>query len=318
MRRLRVPVGLEWELLIVNNNCTDDTDAVIARHQDALPLRRLFEAKPGHCNARNCAVAAARGDLIAWTDDDVLVDENWLAALVKAAALYPDALGFGGPIEPWFPVAPDPDYLAAFPAVRTGFCGIDHDLPEGGLPVDRAIFGANMAFRREVHLDYAFDPSIGSRPQQFDQGRSPFTLAVGGGDEIDLLRKIRSAGAQVVWVPTMRIKHYVDPHRMTFDYLRVDTMDRGRQSVRWQGLPSGKRVLGVPLWLLRAWLEVTAAYWYSHLRRNRRTALAKKYRQWQLTGMIKGCLDNRGEARRSRIDERKRGMCSELSAIRGD
>ena len=107
----------------------------------------MFETKPGLSNARNCAAAAARGDLMIWTDDDVLVDEGWLTAVVGAARRHPRAAAFGGPIEPWFPVCPDPDYLAAFPSLRDGFCGLDHDLPEGILPADRLIYGANMAFR---------------------------------------------------------------------------------------------------------------------------------------------------------------------------
>lgn len=55
MRELRIPDGVEWELLIVNNNCTDQTDAVIARHAGVLPIRRIFEVNPGLSNARNRA-----------------------------------------------------------------------------------------------------------------------------------------------------------------------------------------------------------------------------------------------------------------------
>ena len=74
MRKLQIPDGVDWELLVVNNNCTDKTDEVIARHSEVLPLRRLLELKPGLSNARNCAVEAAQGQLLIWTDDDVLVD----------------------------------------------------------------------------------------------------------------------------------------------------------------------------------------------------------------------------------------------------
>ena len=100
MCNLTVPVGVKWELLVVNNRCTDDTDSVIARHQMRLPLRRLFEPEPGLSNARNCAVAAAQGDLMLWTDDDVLIDRDWLEAYVAAASKWPDAGYFGGRIEP--------------------------------------------------------------------------------------------------------------------------------------------------------------------------------------------------------------------------
>src|SRR5438105_3257885 len=86
MRELAVPTGLSWELLVVNNNCTDDTDAIIAKHADALPIRRLLETKQGLSNARNCALENMRGELLIWTDDDVLVDEGWLRAYVDAVA----------------------------------------------------------------------------------------------------------------------------------------------------------------------------------------------------------------------------------------
>src|SRR3954466_10143738 len=85
LRGLHVPADVEWELLVVNNNSTDATEEVIARHTAQLPLRRLFERKQGLSNARNCAAAAARGDLLLWTDDDVLVDPDWLAVYVDSA-----------------------------------------------------------------------------------------------------------------------------------------------------------------------------------------------------------------------------------------
>src|SRR5204862_6920845 len=95
MRELHVPAGLAWELLVVNNNCTDDTDAVVARHAPHLPLRVVHEPKQGHSNARNRGVAEARGELVLWTDDDVQVDPGWLAALADGAARHPGAAGFG-------------------------------------------------------------------------------------------------------------------------------------------------------------------------------------------------------------------------------
>src|SRR4051812_1329005 len=79
LRDLRIPPGLSWELLVVDNNCTDETSAVLARHAKHLPLRALHEPKQGHSHARNRAVAEARGDLLLWTDDDVLAHADWLA-----------------------------------------------------------------------------------------------------------------------------------------------------------------------------------------------------------------------------------------------
>jgi glycosyltransferase involved in cell wall biosynthesis len=84
MTRLRIPRGAEWEILVVNNNCNDNTDEVIASFANRLPVQRVFEATPGHSHARNRAVTEAAGDLIVWTDDDVLVDPNWLTGYAEA------------------------------------------------------------------------------------------------------------------------------------------------------------------------------------------------------------------------------------------
>src|SRR5438270_654665 len=82
---LRIPPHVQWEVLVVNNRCTDDTDRVISRFEATLPLRRLYQERPGKSNAANHAVAEAAGDLILWTDDDVLVDPGWVESYVRAA-----------------------------------------------------------------------------------------------------------------------------------------------------------------------------------------------------------------------------------------
>src|SRR6476646_4081117 len=89
---LAPPAHVDWEILIVNNNCTDHTDAVIAAFRDRLPLRRVVEAVPGLCHARNCALRQAKGTWVIFTDDDVLVDEQWLCAFWRTAVRFPNAV----------------------------------------------------------------------------------------------------------------------------------------------------------------------------------------------------------------------------------
>ena len=106
MRHLRIPPSVEWELLIVNNNCSDHTDAVISRHSQFLPIRRIFETKErkSECGELNNWTSA--GDLILWTDDDVLVDCEWLAEYVQASNTWRDAHFFGGTVDPFFEIEP--------------------------------------------------------------------------------------------------------------------------------------------------------------------------------------------------------------------
>ena len=68
-----IPGGVTWEVIVANNNSTDHTDAVLARHASQLPLRRLFVAQQGKSYALNAVIERLTGDLVLWTDDDVRV-----------------------------------------------------------------------------------------------------------------------------------------------------------------------------------------------------------------------------------------------------
>jgi glycosyltransferase involved in cell wall biosynthesis len=286
MRELRIPEGVEWELIIVNNNCTDHTDEVIARHTDALPIRRILESRQGHSHARNRVLSEARGDLLLWTDDDVLVDREWLVEFVKAAVRHPDAAGFGGPIEPWFPVPPDVDLVKAFPALAIGFCGLDLGIPEGTLPDDAQVVGANMAHRLEKVGRLRCDTRLGMTPIKSSGKES---LAVGGYEDYDFNNRLRAQGERFVWVPTMRVKHYVNPARMTLDYLRSFYAEGGRTEVRRLGIPSGPRIFGVPRWLIRLWIEASFKQILFRQTGPRATSLEWERKRCVLGAMISEC-----------------------------
>jgi glycosyltransferase involved in cell wall biosynthesis len=97
--RLQVPAGLEWEVVVVDNNSQDGTSAVLESFTSRLPLRHFLETHQGIAHARNRAALEARGDIILWTDDDVQVKPNWLAGYVEAFAEHPECGFFVGPVE---------------------------------------------------------------------------------------------------------------------------------------------------------------------------------------------------------------------------
>src|SRR5262249_13188433 len=111
--RLRVP-GRTWEVVVVDNNSRDDTKAVVARHARdyPVPLRCILETQQGRSSALNAGIAAAHGTVIAMADDDVRVEEGWLAAACAALLSSRDpAIRYaGGPVEPMWE-APPPAWL---------------------------------------------------------------------------------------------------------------------------------------------------------------------------------------------------------------
>lgn len=246
MRQLRIPPGLDWELVVVNNNCTDETDAVIARHADQLPLRRLWEPQPGQCHARNRAIDESRGEVIVWTDDDVLVDRGCLASYSEAVAAHPEAGFFGGPIHPWFESDPPRWLTEVWPLVKSAYA--IRDFGDAAFPFqsNRLPFGANYAVRMEVQRRYRYDPNLGLKP-----GR---TLR---GDEINVLLRMLLDGVCGQWVPNAAVQHYIPVERQTIGYLRGYYFGQGEcraQESRSNGAAC-PAWCGRPRWLWRSALQ---------------------------------------------------------------
>lgn len=235
-----VPAGMEWELLVVNNNCTDATDQVIAAFANRLPIRRLFEPDPGLSNARNRAVLEASGSYIVWTDDDVLVAPDWLVAYGDAFVRWPDAAVFGGPIEPWFPNAPPAWLESIWPTVANAYACIDYGRDALPLTNGRVPFGANMAMRTDSQRAFPYDPDLGVRPGSRV-----------GGEETDVVRKLLLTGRQGWWVPGTRVRHYIPVARQTLRYLREWYFGYGEYLGRFAEVGDVAYLLGRPRWLLR-------------------------------------------------------------------
>ena len=276
---LRIPKGVQWRLLVVNNNCRDDTDSVIRRYEGALPIERLFEPKPGLSNARNCALAEARGEWIVWTDDDVLIDPDWLVGFSETVDRFPNAAAVGGPIAPWFPVEPDPDLAAAFPIILKGFCGLDWGHEERPLSDREYLFGANMAFHLGRTEGLRFDPACGRR-EHFQ----------GGEDDLDFVRRVRARGGSVIWSPRMTVRHYVEPSRMTVDYMDRWFTDLGEFTVQRDGIPPGTRLFGMPRWLVRRYIEWYAKGLAARLPLRRVAHLKARQEYCYVRGLLRGCL----------------------------
>ena len=257
MGALAVPAGATWELIVVNNACTDDTDAVLNEFPD-LPLRRILEPAKGKSNALNRAVDEARGEYLLFTDDDVLVEPDWIAAYLAAFRRHPEAAVFGGPIRPWFEGTPPEWLVRVFHQVEFAFAALDlgptprpfggHDLP----------FGANLAIRTADHRAYRYDPALGPRP-----GRAL------RGEETVLVGRMLEDGKTGWWVPEARVRHFVPAARQTRRYIHewyhgwgeyvARPAFRRTAEVASGGLGS-RLFLGRPLWLWREMVEARVRY----------------------------------------------------------
>ncbi len=239
------PPGVTHEVIVVNNNCTDDTDEVISSFAARLPIRQVFEPRPGQSNARNAAIGEARGDYILWTDDDVLVDGDWIAAYVRAFRRWPAGVVFGGPIAPEFAVAPPSWVVRAWPIV-SGAYAIRELGPE---PVrfdgqKLVPYGANFAVRLNEQRQVLFDPDLGLRPGS--------TLR---GDELAVVRELLARGLEGWWVPEATVRHFIPANRLTVRYVRDYYVGYGEYCAKAdarEGNAQASLLFGRPRWLWRS------------------------------------------------------------------
>lgn len=170
--------GADWELIVVDNGSTDDTPSVIEGFSDQLPMRRVWQPEPGLSNARNAGVAEAKGDYICWTDDDVEVDPNWLAAYASAFQKYPDGAIFGGVVEPVYETAPPAWMIENFSLLNDLLAKRDHGPIEGRMDIEQHLlpYGANFAVRALEQRQCLYDPNLGVSPNQKRLGEETLVL----------------------------------------------------------------------------------------------------------------------------------------------
>jgi GT2 family glycosyltransferase len=235
------------DVIIVDNGSTDETGAVVARHRSRfdVPLRLLYEPVPGKSRAIARALAGATGEILAFTDDDVNVDDRWLDA-VRAAMVDPAVALMGGPVSPrWQPAVPQ--WIRRAPDRYSRLCAPLALLDYGDRPADlgpRTALGANLAVRRQVFIE------VGGYPPSLGKLRG--TLLTG--EDHELCRRVQAAGFRAIYVPGAVVRHLVTADRARVSYFLKWFFWSGVTHAIMDGTRAdrGVRTLaGLPLYLVR-------------------------------------------------------------------
>jgi GT2 family glycosyltransferase len=240
------------EVIVIDNGSTDATGDVIGRHVSRfpVPLRMMVELRPGKSFAIARGLSEARGDVFAFTDDDVAVDESWLYAL--RTAMTGEVALVGGRVLPRWERRP-PRWLtrAALAGRLAAPLALADYGPKRSALGPRTAMGGNMAVRREVVARLGgFDESLGSV-----RG----TLMTGEDHEFSL--RVQAAGFGAIYQPSAVVFHRIPASRMRLAFFLRWFFWSGIANATIDSLSPTRPplVLGVPRYLFRRFAVAVAA-----------------------------------------------------------
>ena len=222
-----LPSSVAWEVLVVDNNSNDQTRDVALDFCRRYPnrFRYLFEPHPGKSYALNSGIREAHGEILAFTDDDLIVDTTWLQNLTIPFGNGAWA-GVGGRtlLEQGFS---PPHWLALNGWYGMGGILALCDFGDKPRELDWPPYGANMAFRKKMFEKYGgFRTDLGPTPE----GKIPRP-----NEDTEFGRRLMAAGERLWYEPSAVVHHPVPEKRLKKSYFLAWWFDYGRALTREKG-----------------------------------------------------------------------------------
>jgi glucosyl-dolichyl phosphate glucuronosyltransferase len=292
--------GLRYEIIVIDNNSTDDTRQVIEAFaaSSRCSIRYIFEPRQGVSHARNAGIAAARAPLLAFFDDDVLVSSDWLAQIKQTFDLHTDIDFVGGKVLPRWenppPVWLTHDNWAPIAAQDYGDEPFVLDVT-----TTVGLISANLAIRREALDEVGW---FHTELQRVKDG-------IGSMEDQELLERLARAGKRGLYAPQLVVWADVPEPRMRLAYHRRWHRGHGKfyavsRSASFEQTGKG-RLFDVPAHLYRQAASDVLAWLKHSLRGQRAQAVAHESRLWFFFGFVR--------ERRSRyLSERRRSDAREI------
>ncbi|MDJ0795633.1 MAG: hormogonium polysaccharide biosynthesis glycosyltransferase HpsE [Calothrix sp. MO_167.B12] len=203
--------NLNWEIIVVDNNSKDNTAKLIQEYQKkwqhSYPLRYVFEPKQGLAFARQRAIEEAKGELVAFLDDDNIPALNWVSEVYKFGQKHPQAGAYASQIHGLFEVEP-PEYLKSiifYLAITERGCQpLLYEPRKKGFPP-----GAGLVVRRDVWKQNVPKHLLFS-------GRTGKSLV--SSEDTEALLYIYHADWEIWYNPEMEIEHVIPSSRLEKKY----------------------------------------------------------------------------------------------------
>ena len=224
----------EYEIVLVDNNCTDNTrgvcEAFTMKHKD-VNFRYCVESEQGLSAARNKAIQEAKGDVLVYVDDDALVDNWYLRTVAEYMVAHPEISAVGGPIIPLYETA-EPKWMTRF--TKELLCGyLYFGEEERPFPSERYPGGGNAAYRAEVFRQVGlFNTNLGRKGD-----------GLMGSEEKDIFDKMKARGMRFMYLPKMILHHIIPQKKLEREYFDRLTYQIGvSERQRTKAIGTGKYI----------------------------------------------------------------------------
>jgi glucosyl-dolichyl phosphate glucuronosyltransferase len=210
----------DWEVLVIESS-SDHTGEVCLGFQQRFPehFRFLTEKKLGKSHALNTAIAEAKGDILAFTDDDVLFAPDYIQGIRTVFTSHAADAAQGRVLldceDGW------PEWLDASYAGMADF----RDCGDEVIELDGTLFGVNMVVRAEV-----FQKTGGFAPELGPGG-------IGVWEDTEISLRMRQAGCRMIYAPQILVRHQWARGRLTKSFLRKRFFGQGRVLAYYEALP---------------------------------------------------------------------------------
>lgn len=272
----------QWELLVVDNASKE----MLAGRLDLSwhPHARIVrEERLGLTFARLRGIAEARGELIAWVDDDNVLAPDYLSCAANAFELYPQLAAAGGKSLPQYEVTPPDWYNKDLVPLGIRDLGEREALMRWCPAAPReypstAPIGAGMVTRKPALEKWS--KAVQSDPRRLRLGRTGNSLASGEDNDINLT--LLHDGWDLAYLPQLRLTHLIPERRMTIDYQRRMARDSMKSFILMLDQHGIRPWPAMPKWTLP--LRVANDWWRVKPWRGPEQSL----RFWGHVGMYEG------------------------------
>ncbi len=234
-----------YEIIVVDNNSTDSTKPVVESYINKIRanLRYCFEARQGKSYALNTGIRCAKGTILAFGDDDVILGPDWIANILKNFKKNGSISGLAGRVIPRV-LGDLPNWLKLDGALilKGPLNYYDHGSEPFLLQPGRMPFlGANMALKKEV-----FERN-GYFNEEIKQVAGKYVV----GEDSEYYHYITKRGEKIMYAPDVVVEHIFDATRLNKNYLKKWYFFIGTSTVILNGRDQNRIFLGIPLWLIK-------------------------------------------------------------------